>query len=88
MRSILEELWYGNVAPFEQCNSYDDEMKELIALISQHRKELDKVFTEKQKEIFENLMDCSNELDGKFEKQAFLYGFRLGARLVIDAMTE
>ena len=29
---IIRELWYGNVAPFEQCTRGNKQMKELLSL--------------------------------------------------------
>ena len=84
MSKTLEELWYGNIAPMEQCNSYSQEMRDLIGYVAQHKEELDASLTDKQKETLEKLMECSNELNGKFEKQAFFYGFKLGTQLATE----
>ena len=32
---IIKELWYGNVAPFEQCTRGDKQMKELLSLMAE-----------------------------------------------------
>ncbi len=37
---IIKELWYGNVAPFEQCTRGDMQMKELLSLMARNRDEL------------------------------------------------
>ena len=37
---IIRELWYGNVAPFEQCTGGDKQMKELLSLMARNRDEL------------------------------------------------
>ena len=37
---IIKELWYGNVAPFEQCTRGDRQMKELLSLMARNRDEL------------------------------------------------
>ena len=49
MRSILNELWYGNVSPFEQCTRGDKRLKELLKPVARNREELDGSLTEKQK---------------------------------------
>ena len=36
MRSILEELFYGNVCPNTDCRNQDKETKELIKYLSDH----------------------------------------------------
>ena len=50
----IDELWYGNVSPFEQCTRGDKRLKELLKLVARNRKELDGTLTDKQKETLEN----------------------------------
>ena len=51
---IINELWYGNVSPFEQCTRGDKLLKELLKLVARNREDLDGTLTEKQKETLEN----------------------------------
>ena len=51
---IINELWYGNVSPFEQCTRGDKRLKELLKLVARNREDLDGTLTEKQKETLEN----------------------------------
>ena len=62
MKSILEELFYGNVCPNTDCRSTDKETKELMGHIADHHDTLLKELTDKQKEILEKFDDCYNEL--------------------------
>ena len=48
-KSILEELYYGNVSPCIDCHSTDDETTELISYLVAHHKTLSDGLTEKQK---------------------------------------
>ena len=52
---IIKELWYGNVAPFEQCTRGDNQLKELLKLVARNKEELDASLTDKQKEILEKI---------------------------------
>ena len=36
MRSILEELWYGNICPSSGCREGTKEVKELMGYIADH----------------------------------------------------
>ena len=47
---IIRELWYGNVAPFEQCTRSNKQLKELLKLVARNKEELDGTLTGKQKE--------------------------------------
>ena len=82
---ILNELWYGNISPFEQCTRGDKELKELMKLVVRNREELDATLTDKQKETLEKFEDCMNEMHSITERDAFAYGFRLGVRLMAEA---
>ena len=84
---IIKDLWYGNVAPFEQCTRGDKQLKELLKLVARNKEELDASLTEKQKETLEKLDDCYAELSDINEKETFVYAFRLGARIAIEVMS-
>ena len=64
MRGILEELWYGNVHPQEQCTDGNKRIKHLLDLMGRNRDELTATMTDKQKEILEKYEDCLNEMNG------------------------
>ena len=86
MRSIIEELWYGNVCPSESCRDATEDEKMLIRYIADHHDNLQATLTDKQKEILEKLDDCYNELSDISEREIFVYAFRLGARIAIEVM--
>ena len=86
MRSILEELFYGNVCPNTDCRSKSKETKELIGYIADHHDKLLKELTDKQKEIFEKFTDCYDELTDINEREIFVYAFRLGMRIAIEVL--
>ena len=86
MRSILEELWYGNVCPNTGCREATKEAKELMGYIADHHDNLQATLTDKQKEILEKFDDCYSELTDINEREIFVYAFRLGARIAIEVM--
>ena len=44
-------------------------------------------FGDEEKEIFEKFTECTNEMYGIAEREAFVRGFTLGARIIIEVMT-
>ena len=86
MRSILEELWYGNVCPGFGCRETTKEVKKLMGYIADHHDTLRATLTDKQKEILERFDDCYTELTDINEREIFVYAFRLGARIAIEVM--
>ena len=88
MRSIINELWHGNIVPQEDSRNNTKEMKELISYIARHDEDLGKLLTEEQKAIFEKYQDCWNEYVSLSEAAIFEYAFKLGARLIYEALCE
>ena len=88
MKSILEELFYGNICPNTDCRCNDEQTKELMVYISDHHNALKGELTDKQKEILEKFDDCWNELTDINEREIFVYAFKLGARIAIEVLTS
>ena len=86
--NILEELYYGNIVPNEKCAKFDDEVKELLKLLNRNEEKLAATLTELQKETFEKYKDCNREISEISEREIFLNGFRLGARIIIDVVNN
>ena len=75
MRSILEELFYGNICPNTNCRSRDKETKQLMGYIADHLDNLLAMLNEQQKEILEKFDDCYNELTNINEGEIFTHAF-------------
>ena len=86
MKSIIEELWYGNVVSIDDITTSNLEERELIALRDRNRNKLLEKFTDDEKELFEKYEDVVKELHSYDSKQAFEYGFKLGVRIVVEAV--
>jgi hypothetical protein len=86
MRSILEELFYGNICPNTDCRSSNAQTKELMGYIADHHDTLAKSLNEQQKESLEKFDDCYSELTDINEREIFMYAFRLGMRIAIDVL--
>ena len=86
--SIIDELWYGNIAPFEQSTRGDKRFAELLKLVNQNLEELNGMLTDKQKEALQKYEETMNEMYSVTEREAFSYGFRLGARLMVESLLQ
>ena len=85
---LLKELWHGNIIPGEDSRNNYKEMKELLGYMARHHEDLEKTFTDEQKEIFEKFHDCWDEYVSLAEAAIFEYAFRLGARLAIEVQKD
>ena len=88
MKSIINELWHGNIIPQEDSRTNSKEMKELIGYMSRHHEDLEKSFTDEQKETFEKFHDCWSEYMSLAEAAIFEYAFKLGMQIAIETLTE
>ena len=88
MSKAIEELWYGNISPFDDAELNNAQAKELLNFISRHREEICASLTRSQKEVFEKYEDCLNEFVCMNKKEAFIYGFRLGAKIATEVLWE
>ena len=88
MRTILEELFYGNICPNTDCRSQDKETKQLMGYIADHHSKLLSTLNDQQKEILEKFDDCYNELTDINERDIFVYAFKLGARIALEMLSN
>ena len=86
MRSILEELFYGNICPNTDCRIQDKEIKQLMEYIADHHDNLLSTLNDQQKEILEKFDDCYNELTDINEREIFAYAFKLGMKIAIEVL--
>ena len=88
MKSVINELWYGNIIPQESSQTNTKEMKELLVYIARHHEDLEKSFTDEQRIIFEKFHECWSEYASYSEEAIFEYGFKLGMQIAIEALSE
>ena len=88
MRSILEEMWYGNLNPQEQSTEGRKETQRLLNLMGRNRDELCSTLTESQKLTLEKYDDCLNEMNSIIERDIFIHAFSLGGRIMLEVLTS
>ena len=88
MKSMIKELWHGNINPQEDSRNNSPEMKELMEYMARHHEDLLKTMTDEQKEIFEKFEDCWGEYATYAEEAIFEYAFKLGARLAMETLKD
>ena len=59
---------------------------ELLGYIVRHEEDLQKRLNDEGKEILEKFTECMGEMYGIAEREAFVRGFMLGARIIIEVM--
>ena len=88
MRSVINELWLGNIDPQNDSRNNSQKIKELMEYMARHHEDLEKSFTDEQKETFEKFHDCWSEYMSLVEAAIFEYAFKLGMQIAIETLTE
>lgn len=83
--TTLEDLYYGNINPFERAMPKGSRMAKASELLDRNEQELTNTLTEQQKEMFNKFKDCYAELEGMTEVDAFKAGFILAIRIMMEA---
>ena len=82
--NVIKELWHGNIIPQEDSRTNTKEMKDLLGYMARHHEDLEKTFSNEQKEIFEKFHGCRGEYMSLAEAAIFEYAFRLGAQMMLE----
>lgn len=85
---VLEELFYGNIRPNERDIKRDSDYRKLNSLIKENENKLFEKFGQKEKLLYESILEAIYEQEGFFEKEQFVYGFRLGAQIMLEILTQ
>ena len=86
--NVINELWHGNIVPKEDSRTNSKEMKELLGYMSRHHEDLEKSYSNEQKEPFEKFHDCWGEYMSLTEAAIFENAFKLGARLAMKIQLD
>ena len=88
MKSILEDLYYGNINPigrnFVKGGNYNKALNEVI----NSQEKLDALLQNEAKNRFDELCKAQSKLSCEEALNSFTCGFRLGAKIIIDIFTS
>ena len=86
MKNTIAELWHGNICPQSDSRNNTPAMKELMEYMARHHESLFKSMTDEQQDVFERFDDCWSEYASLAEEAIFVYAFRLGTQITLDAL--
>ncbi len=87
MKSILNELYYGRIVPWERGIPKTPEYKEANKDINKEKAFFKQILSEeeyKRLEVLENMYTNTSDIESA---DAFSYGFRLGLLIMIDVFS-
>ena len=86
MNSIFEQLWNGNIKPYENSGRNDPEVEELAQFVIRNKNALDKLLQEEQKKTLEKYITCCDSYYYLLIVHAFRDGFSLAAKMLTEAL--
>ncbi len=84
--TILEDLYFGNVRPWERPVKKESKEQNAVLLMVNNEEKLRATLTEQQKEMLEKYRDSYNELMSICEREAFSSGFTLAIKIMVEVM--
>ena len=85
---ILEDLYMGDIHPSERSFKKNSQYSRALNNVVKAGDALIGSLTEKQKEQFEAYMSAQREVNVLTDCETFIYAFRLGAKIMMDVLTE
>jgi len=87
MKSMIEELWFGNISMDAEGQKITAEEKRLLKKIVELQESLNQRLGEEEKKLFEAFSESYGEYTGARERAVFKYAFALGGRIAIETMS-
>ena len=88
MRKMLEELFYGNINPNERSFIRDSAYGKAVQTMSESEDKLTELLDGKEKKLFLDLVNAHDLINGTTAMEGFINGFRLGARIALEIMSD
>ena len=82
---ILDNFWYGNIAP-DQYDTSCEEYRVLLNLLNSNEEKLTAILTDEQKELFQKYTDSVREFHAVAERLLFKNSFSFGAKMMLEIM--
>ena len=82
-----ETVQFVTVRVFNGSGIFNSAYAELLALVVRHQEDLLSRLNDEEKEIFEKFSECSTEMHDLTQRESFVKGFTLGAKIIIEVMT-
>ena len=85
---FIDELWHGNIRPSQKAIRKDSEYHKTLMHLSSLINSLLADFSEEQRKLYNEIANVQGELDAIESKENFVEGFRYGAGMMLDVISE
>ncbi len=84
MKSILEELYYGNLHPGRRCFKPGSEYGQAANAYEEASDKFRSMLDESQKKAYEDVQAARYKVDNMELTDRFIYGFRMGLLIALE----
>ena len=88
MRETLEDLYYGNITPCDRQIRSDTSLMKAMEQSQECEEQLTKLLEGEAHSLLLRLINAENEIGSTLALENFILGFRLGIRLILEALDE
>lgn len=88
MESVIEDLYNGDLCPSSQFHYTLDDIRKKWEELDQVETDFMDNLSEPMQEQFDNILDRRLEMANLDLTQAYVEGFKLGAKLLIEVLTS
>ena len=85
---VLQELWRGNITPSERFVRSGSEYKKIAGELADELDRLMEMISPEVRKQLENIGNLRADMTVLANEDYFIYGFRLGARLILDIVGD
>ena len=84
----LEDLYFGNITPNDQIVKSGTALKKAMEQSAECEEKLTALLEDKEKALLLRLINAENEIGSTMALENFILGFRLGVRMILEALDE
>lgn len=85
---FLKEFWKGNIIPGETRYRHDELYSKSLQTMEKAEMHLKEVLSEADWKVFSQFSDASQEVSCISDRDSFIEGFRMGAKMMMDVLLE
>lgn len=86
--TILEQLWYETLHPAKIIKKSNPQYSKLGDIIGENETKLLHLLTDEGEELFHKYVDALADISSMEQRDIFINGLRIGARLMFEIMEE
>ena len=88
MRETLEDLYYGNITPYDRQIRSGTSLMKAMEQSQECEEQLAKLLEGEAHSLLLQLINAENEIGSTMALENFILGFRLGVRMILEALDE